>query len=201
MLFWFSVLFKYASVVLFFFLHLNYTRFHIIIGNTFSRNHTTLNPDKIQFWKFNLDSIALIDLPTMIDFVLDKTNQSQLIYLGYSQGGFVGMALLSERPEYNQKIALMHSMGGAIIMKNSHAIIAPFLEQIAEIKVDHFDFHILIHFPLKMSSIHSWWFHIKSCTLNIGDDLKGVQFYSLNLFLDFHLAIEFSRTNSVFWME
>lgn len=127
-------------------------------GNTFSRNHTTLDPEKIQFWKFTLDHIALIDVPTMIDFVLDKTNQSQLIYLGYSQGGFVGMALLSERPEYNKKIALMHGMGAAVIMKNSHAIIAPFLERLAELKVNSFLCIILLFFllPVKMSSIHSW---------------------------------------------
>lgn len=104
-------------------------------GNTFSRNHTSLDPERIQFWKFTLDDIALIDLPAMIDFTLEKMNQSQLIYLGYSQGGFVGLALLSERPEYNEKIALMHGMGAAVIMKNSHGLISPFLEKITEIKV------------------------------------------------------------------
>lgn len=74
----------------------------------------------------------------MIDFVLNQTKQSQLVFLGYSQGGTTIFALLSERPEYNDKIALVHGMGAAVFMKNSHSFLKPVLENINEIKVSFF---------------------------------------------------------------
>lgn len=104
-------------------------------GNTFSRNHTTLDPNDRQFWKFGFHEIAIYDLPPMIDFVLDRTNQSQLVFLGYSQGGTSIFALLSERPEYNDKISLVHGMGAAVFMKNSHSILSPLLNNINGIQV------------------------------------------------------------------
>ncbi|XP_031635050.1 lipase 3-like [Contarinia nasturtii] len=103
-------------------------------GNTFSRNHTTLDPNRWQFWKFSWHEIAIYDLPAMIDFILARTNQSQLIYGGHSQGGAVIFALLSERPEYNAKISSVHAMAAAVFMINNNALLTPLLENLNEIK-------------------------------------------------------------------
>lgn len=43
----------------------------------------------------------------MLDYVLMKTGQDQLIYLGHSQGVTSAFVMLSERPEYNEKISLL----------------------------------------------------------------------------------------------
>ncbi|XP_050297069.1 lipase 3-like isoform X3 [Anthonomus grandis grandis] len=49
-------------------------------GNTWSRNHTTLNPDKdAKFWKFSFHEIGLYDIPAMIDYALEKTGASSVI--------------------------------------------------------------------------------------------------------------------------
>lgn len=48
-------------------------------GNMFSRNHTTLNPNEPEFWKFSIHELGVIDLPAMIDYILLQTNQTQLI--------------------------------------------------------------------------------------------------------------------------
>lgn len=76
-------------------------------GNTYSRNHTKLNPDEQPFWKFSWHEIGYYDLPAMIDYVLNQTGQDQLIYVGHSQGVSSAFVMLSERPEYNEKIALL----------------------------------------------------------------------------------------------
>lgn len=55
-------------------------------ANTYSRNHTHLSPDDGEFWKFSWHEIGLYDLPAMIDFILEKTEQDQMIYIGHSQG-------------------------------------------------------------------------------------------------------------------
>lgn len=57
-------------------------------GNHYSRRHVSLNPDGIlntDFWKFSWDEIGNIDLPTMIDFVLARSGQPRLHYIGHSQ--------------------------------------------------------------------------------------------------------------------
>ncbi|XP_018019992.1 gastric triacylglycerol lipase [Hyalella azteca] len=60
-------------------------------GNTFSRKHTSLNPDSDQsFWHFSQDEMASQDIPSMIDFIYTK-NPVKLIYIGYSQGGRTGL--------------------------------------------------------------------------------------------------------------
>lgn len=71
----------------------------------------------------------------MIDFILAQSNHNQLIYGGYSQGGTIIFALLSERPEYNKKIALVHAMAAAVFMINNSTLLNPLLENLNDIKV------------------------------------------------------------------
>ncbi|XP_022256648.1 gastric triacylglycerol lipase-like [Limulus polyphemus] len=73
-------------------------------GNTYSRRHVTLSTDSKEFWEFSFDEMALYDLPAMIDFALNKTGETQLYYIGHSQGTLTAFALLSEKPEYNEKL-------------------------------------------------------------------------------------------------
>ena len=40
-------------------------------GNIYSLNHTTLTPDSHQFWDFSFQEMAEIDLPAMVDKVLE----------------------------------------------------------------------------------------------------------------------------------
>lgn len=39
-------------------------------GNTFSRNHTGLDPAKQAFWDFTWDEMAAYDVPAMVSYVL-----------------------------------------------------------------------------------------------------------------------------------
>lgn len=63
-------------------------------GNTFSKKHTSLDQDDPEYWKFSWHEIGVYDLPAIIDYVLERTQQQQLIYTGYSQGGTVMFVLL-----------------------------------------------------------------------------------------------------------
>lgn len=93
-------------------------------GNTYSRNHTVKSPDEGEFWKFSFHEIGIYDLPAMIDFILSKTQQDQLIYVGHSQGVTSAFVMLSERPEYNAKISILHAIAPPIILKH-YTPIAP----------------------------------------------------------------------------
>lgn len=58
---------------------------------------------QIYFVKFRYE-MGVYDQPAIIDYILAKTNTSKLYYIGYSQGTTSLLVMLSERPEYNDKI-------------------------------------------------------------------------------------------------
>ncbi|XP_040078977.2 lipase 3-like [Ixodes scapularis] len=72
-------------------------------GTRYTR-HKWLTRFEKEFWDFSADELSTIDLPAMLDFVLKKTGQKRLHYVGWSQGALMMFALLSERPAYNGKI-------------------------------------------------------------------------------------------------
>ena len=81
-------------------------------GNTWSKNHTYLDTCKgcKDFWEFSWDDAALNDYPAEIDYILEQTGQEELLFVGYSMGTSQYLLLLSERPEYNDKIKAAYLM-------------------------------------------------------------------------------------------
>jgi predicted alpha/beta hydrolase len=53
-------------------------------GNRYATNHTTLNTSEKEFWQTNYIDMGLYDTPAFIDFILNKTKQSKLTYIGHS---------------------------------------------------------------------------------------------------------------------
>lgn len=90
--------------------------------------------------------IGTQDLPAQIDYILQQTNQTELSLLGHSQGTTTGMILLSERPEYNDKIKIFHAMGPTVILKHYNPLFFPFAAFHRQILVRH-------------SAIASFWFY------------------------------------------
>lgn len=98
-------------------------------GNRYSRNHTIINPsgersERKQFWSFSWHEIGMIDLPTMIDYILDTTEFEQLHYVGHSQGTTAFFVMASERPEYNDKVIMMHALAPIAFMGNIKGTLA-----------------------------------------------------------------------------
>ncbi|CAB3373681.1 Hypothetical predicted protein [Cloeon dipterum] len=103
-------------------------------GSTYSRNHTTLNPDTdSEFWNFSWHEMGHFDITAEIDYVLEQTNNTELVYMGHSQGTTQFFVMLSEKPEYNAKIKQMHALAPVAFMsgvRSPLALIAPFVDQI-----------------------------------------------------------------------
>ncbi|XP_065225620.1 lipase 3-like [Planococcus citri] len=73
-------------------------------GNTFSSNHINYTAMDPEFWDFSYDEMGRYDLPETIDFILNKTNHSQLLCICDSAGNAVFYMMLSDLPQYNDKI-------------------------------------------------------------------------------------------------
>ena len=89
-------------------------------GNKYSKNHVTYDscPTCKEYWSFGLEEPATIDYPASIDYILNVTQQKDLYFIGYSMGTSHYFMLLSEKPQYNEKIKAGIMIGPAIYLDN-----------------------------------------------------------------------------------
>lgn len=98
-------------------------------GNKYSNRHVTLTPKDKAFWNFTFDQMGLIDLPSVVDYICNKTGQPTLGYVGFSQGTTASLSLLSLRPEYSRilrPVALMAPVAFVSNVKSPIKYLAPF---------------------------------------------------------------------------
>ena len=90
-------------------------------GNTFSRAHTTYDPDKNEkkFWDFSWFEMGTYDLPAVIDKIQSSTGGQKVAYIGHSQGTTQMFSALSENQSYfKDKVPLFVALGP--VSKISH---------------------------------------------------------------------------------
>ncbi|GAB5578315.1 lipase member K isoform X1 [Prionailurus iriomotensis] len=88
-------------------------------GNTWSRRHKTLSPSQDEFWAFSYDEMANYDLSASINFILNKTGQEQVYYVGHSQGTTIGFIAFSRIPELARKIKMFLALAPVASIKFS----------------------------------------------------------------------------------
>ncbi|CAB0010913.1 unnamed protein product [Nesidiocoris tenuis] len=74
-------------------------------GNPYTKHHKFLSPHDPRFWDFSFHEHGVYDLPAMVDFILMKSGEPRLTYVGHSMGTTVFFVFASARPEYNKKIS------------------------------------------------------------------------------------------------
>lgn len=82
------------------------------------------------FFHISWHELGTHDLPSMIDFILAKTGQKKLYYMGHSQGTTMFFVMASELPDYNDKIQAMFAL--APISFSSH-MLAPVCQVLAKL--------------------------------------------------------------------
>ena len=85
------------------------------------------------------------DIPASINYVLNKTEQTSLSYIGHSMGCTVFFIAMSYRPELNAKIDVMIALAPAAAQANSQTVLrrtAPFVNQV----IVRIDFYVYKHF-------------------------------------------------------
>lgn len=66
----------------------------------------------------------------MIDLILNQTKSSKLFYVAHSQGTSAILALLSTKPEYNEKIIQAHLFAPAAIFHTKRPELITFPNEI-----------------------------------------------------------------------
>ncbi|KFO76821.1 Lysosomal acid lipase/cholesteryl ester hydrolase, partial [Cuculus canorus] len=86
-------------------------------GTSWSRRHQYLTDNQVKFWNFSFHEMAMYDLPAMIDFVLEKTGQQQIYYVGHSQGCSIALIAFSSMPELAQRVKMFFALAPAVTFK------------------------------------------------------------------------------------
>ncbi|KAF4789645.1 Lipase member M [Turdus rufiventris] len=63
-------------------------------GNTWSVKHKTLKPCQKEFWQFSFDEIGKYDIPAELNFIMNKTGQKHIYYIGHSEGSTADYSIL-----------------------------------------------------------------------------------------------------------
>lgn len=93
-------------------------------GNVYSRRHVRLNPDKDpEFWEYSFNEHGYFDIPAIVDYVLNATQQPKLNYIGHSQGTTDFFVTASSRPEYNAKIQISFHIAPVVYMGHIRSFI------------------------------------------------------------------------------
>ncbi|XP_040831691.1 lipase member N [Ochotona curzoniae] len=95
-------------------------------GNTWSRKHKTLSANEEAFWAFSFDEMAKYDLPSTIDFIVNKTGQQKLHFIGHSLGTTIGFVAFSTMPELAQRIKMNFALGPVVSFKYPTSIFTSF---------------------------------------------------------------------------
>ncbi|CAG8601432.1 5148_t:CDS:2 [Diversispora eburnea] len=82
-------------------------------GNKYSMKHTKYDPSEKKFWEYSMDDLAIYDVPSTIEYILETTGAPSLTYIGFSQGTAQCFAALSINPKINKKINLFIALAPA----------------------------------------------------------------------------------------
>ncbi|CAK1542450.1 unnamed protein product [Leptosia nina] len=92
--------------------------------------HQNLTRRDANFWKFSFEEHGKYDVPAMIDKILSITKLDKILYIGHSMGTTSFFVMMSERPEYNEKVVAFVGLAPAVYVGNMEGISQFFLNDL-----------------------------------------------------------------------
>jgi len=103
-------------------------------GNHYSRDHETLDPNTDHnYWMFSWDEMAKYDLPSMLNYVMENTQQEKIYYIGHSMGTTTYMVMNSMDSSWADRVELAVFLAPVAFMKHIQSplrLLVPYLDEI-----------------------------------------------------------------------
>lgn len=80
-------------------------------GNYYADRHSNKSLTKAQYWDFSWHEMGYYDIPAVIEYILNETEETEIYYIGHSMGSTMFLVMASTRPEYNDKVKFMIALG------------------------------------------------------------------------------------------
>lgn len=98
--------------------HLHDAGFDVWLGNTrgtqlSSRPHSWLSSSSAEFWQFNVDDMVDKDFPTLVNYVLNRSEYPTLGVVGHSLGAMIALSATTEDPDMEQKVNSIVALAAA----------------------------------------------------------------------------------------
>ncbi|KAH1022839.1 hypothetical protein HUJ04_012162 [Dendroctonus ponderosae] len=100
-------------------------------GNRYSLAHRKFSIDSLPYWNFSWHEVAYYDIPANMDYIAKLTGQSNVSFLGHSQGGTAFVVLAATRPEYRARITSAQLFAPVVYMDRCRI---PFFRMAVEIQ-------------------------------------------------------------------
>lgn len=106
-----------------------------IRGNRYSKEHVFYKTDSKSYWDFSWHDVALYDIPEIIDYIFyTKGDNTKITYIGHSMGTTILFAMLTMKPEYNNKLTAGFALAPVVFlsdMKSPLKSLAPIAANLA----------------------------------------------------------------------
>ncbi|KAE9417008.1 hypothetical protein Angca_007763, partial [Angiostrongylus cantonensis] len=107
-------------------------------GTPPSQKHIGYGPHDQRFWNFTWQDMAAFDLPSSVNYVLGKTAQDSLYYVGHSQGTEIMFAKLAEDQQFASKIRQFHALAPVATVSHVGGLFRLFGERFTTFLVEFF---------------------------------------------------------------
>lgn len=82
-----------------------------------------MNISSFTFFLFSFQEMAEYDIPAMLEYALKVSGQTQLFYIGHSQGTLVGFTGFSSNPELAKKVKLFIALAPIFYLNHTAEIL------------------------------------------------------------------------------
>ena len=175
-------------------------------GNFYSRKHVNLDVKSKLFWDFSFHDHAKIDLPNMVDYILEKTEHKQLYYIGHSQGTTMAFAGFSENENLQSKIKMFFALAPVSRVAHTNEAFKGMASKTGFFQLYAKLFNVHEVFPLKdavdSAKICRFVPHLCEAILTIvtGPDCEGFNFTRVPVYIG-HTPAGTSVKNLVHWFQ
>ncbi|NXR99857.1 LIPM Lipase, partial [Oxylabes madagascariensis] len=97
-------------------------------GDTWSLKHKTLKACQKEFWQFSFDEMGKYDIPAELNFIMSKTGQKDVYYIGHSEGSAAGFITFSTYPDLSQKIKEFFALAPVATISHATSPLVTFLQ-------------------------------------------------------------------------